>query len=1058
MSQNISNSRTGRQLWQSLNHAEDTPEIQQLIANEFQGYNPTEITSMPRRRFLKLMGASMALSGLTLSGCRRWPKEHLAPYASAVGNRIPGLPEQYATSWELGGISRGVLATAYDGRPIKIEGNPSHPASMTWNGKLGSADHYSQATVLELYDPDRSRFVIDRSGDGPRQSSFEQLQTAATAYMKENCPAGAGFYVLSEASESPTVNDMKARMLALLPQAKWVEFEPLSNGNEALGVKQATGTAGRSVLKLDTASVIVSLDCDFLGIHPNHTRYANDFVKGRKSADTAKSMNRLYVVDSTFSLTGSNADDRLPIKPSRLEVIAAGLASALGVSGVPAVSLSEAEQAFVASMSKDLKDAGKTGVVAVGPEASPATHVLAYLINASLGSIGSAVTYVAIADRSASDAANLAAMATDAAAGKVKALLIIGGNPVYDAPADINVRDLLKASGLTIHFSYYQNETSLACKWHCPRSHYLESWGDGRSWDGTISTAQPLIEPIFGTKSTIELLAILTGDTLTDGQSLVRRTLKLADEKAWRKVIHDGVIAGSAYSAVAGGTGSMPKLSELPAASFEVRFVPHYGVYDGRFANLGWLLELPDPLSKLTWDNAALISLKDAAEQKISNGDMLSLIVEGKQQEVAAYIQPGQPQGVITLPLGLGRTAAGNIGGLTEAGVFAVGFNTYALRTRNALMSAPVEFTRTGETFKLVATTDHFLMDDTGFAGREKRAGKKHQSGRIVREATLTAYVASGQKSDAFAYPGSHGPAPRLQIFAPPTNYEKADPGAPDLFNHPHAWGMSIDMTACIGCSACVVACQAENNIPVVGKEMVAVNREMHWLRIDRYFKGDRNDDNPEVVHQPMMCVHCENAPCEQVCPVAATVHDTEGLNTMVYNRCIGTRYCSNNCPYKVRRFNYFDYHSTGPRAGRYRLPYLNWPDAQPKDQIDPMLWMQFNPEVTVRMRGVMEKCTYCTQRIASAKIAARNAWKQGLRDDDTVRDGEIVTACQQACPTEAIVFGNLNDKTSTVRQWNDSPRAYAVLDDLNSRPRTHHLAKVRNPSKEPARVHDDHH
>jgi len=1060
MSQTTTNSTNARLYWQSISHAADTPEIRQLIENEFHGYSPTEISSMPRRKFLKLMGASLALSGLTLTGCRRWPKEHLAPYTSAVGNRLPGVPEQYATSMELGGISRGVLATAYDGRPIKIEGNPSHPGFSTWNGKHGSADHYAQASILELYDPDRSRFVIDRSGEGPKQSTWDDFIATAGAYLKANCPQGAGLAIISEASESPSFNDMKARLLAAMPQVTWTEYEPLSNDNEVLGVKQATGKAGRSVLKLDTAAAIFSLDCDFLGLHPNHTRYSNDFVKGRKSADASGMMSRLYVVDSTFSLTGTNADERLPVKPSRVEAIAAGLAAELGVPGVPAATLDAAEKEFVAAAAKDLKSAGNRGVVTVGPDSSPGTHVLAYLINASLRSIGSVVTYVAVADRTATDAANLAQLAGDAAANKVKALLILGGNPLFDAPADINFADVLKASGLTIHLSYYQNETSLVCKWHLPRSHYLEGWGDGRSWDGTISTAQPLIEPLFGGKSPIELLAILSGDQVADGQAIVRRALNLGDEGAWRKTIHDGVVADSAYPAVIAGQGSMPQINVAAAGKYEARFVPHYGVYDGRYANLGWLLELPDPLSKLTWDNAALISIKDAQELAIDNGDVLSMTINGKKLEIPAYILPGQPLGVITLPLGLGRSAAGNIGGLTAGGVFSMGFNTYALRTSTGLNSAPVEFTKTGTTYKLVATTDHFLMDEVGFKGREVRAGKKHESGRIVREATLASYVAHGKNDHAFAPPDSHGPASRLQIFAAPTNYPKTDEGAPDLFNNPHAWGMAIDMTACIGCSACVVACQAENNIPVVGKEMVAINREMHWLRIDRYFKGDRNDPNPQVVHQPMMCVHCENAPCEQVCPVAATVHDTEGLNTMVYNRCIGTRYCSNNCPYKVRRFNYYDYHSTGPRAGRYRMPYLNWPDAQPKEQIDPMLWLQFNPEVTVRMRGVMEKCSYCTQRIAGAKIAARNAWKQGQRESFTVADGDVVTACQQACPTEAIVFGNLNDKNSTVRQWQSNPRAYAVLDDLNTRPRTLHLAKLRNPSKEPApaAAHDDHH
>lgn len=1060
--------KPGRLYWQSLSHLDDTPEVRQLIENEFAGYDPKAVASMPRRRFLKLMGASMALSGLTLTGCRRWPQERLAPYAAAVRDRIPGIPELYATSFEMGGIGQGLLATSFDGRPIKVEGNPSHPASATFGGKLGAAGRYAQATVLELYDPDRSRFVVDRSGQSPRQSSWEEFFLAFSAHVQANTPGGAGLAVLSEASESPSVLAMRAALVKALPQAKLFEYEPVSFDNEHAGVKAATGRMGRSVLQLAGARVIVSFDDDFLGSHPNLTRYGNDFARMRRIADAEAVMSRLYVADTTFSLTGANADERLPVRPSRVEALVAALAAALGVNassaGAPRT-MDAAAAEWVANAAADIQANPGAAVVSAGLACSPRVHAMVAAINAAIGAVGKTVSYVQVPDRP-THAQSIAGLAQEMRSGNVKGLLILGGNPVYDAPADCGFAEALRSIPLSAHLSFYMNETSLACSWHLPRAHYLEAWGDTRSWDGTVGTAQPLIEPIFGGKSVIELLAALAGFETTDGEQIVRQTLARltgdSAESAWRQWIHDGVVPQSAYpviSVAAGSTG----ISEPPPADdnggFEVRFIPHAGLYDGRFGNNAWLLELPDPMTKLTWDNAALISKSDADALGVGNGTMLNVKVGERAIAAPAYIQPGQPAGVIALALGFGRTAAGSVGGSAGAGVKPCGFDVYPLRTTGGLWFAPAAVGRGEGSYDLVGTADHFLIDDVGFKGREKRVGQPFSSGKVVREATFADYVGHHRDPHLFEPPGGHGPTPRLQLFAPPTNYPQRDPGAPTLFNHPHAWGMAIDMNACIGCNACVVACQAENNIPVVGKENVKVNREMHWLRIDRYFKASgasldekKNDPNPQVVFQPMMCVQCENAPCEQVCPVAATVHDTEGLNTMVYNRCIGTRYCSNNCPYKVRRFNYFDWHSVGPRSGRHKLPYLNWPDQQQKDSINPLHAMVFNPEVSVRMRGVMEKCTYCTQRIAAAKITARNEWKQGRRATDEVRDGEVITACQQACPTEAIVFGNLNDATSAVRKLHANARAYEVLQDLNSRPRSKHLAKLRNPVKAPSK------
>ncbi len=1006
--------------WQSLEQLAASPETIERISKEFPGYDPEQIVSLSRRRFMQIMGASMALAGLTLSGCRRWPKENLAPYSSNPRDRIPGVPEQYATVYEIGGIAQGLLVSSYDGRPIKIEGNPTHPFSQTFGGQLGSADAFAQASVLELYDPDRSRFPVDRTGGTARQAMWEEFQTAVVPQMKElGGSEGKALAILSEAAFSPSVAAMRERLLKTYPQATWHEYEPISRDNETEGSRLAFG--GKTVrmrLHLERADVAVLLDADLLGTHPAHVRYANDWAKRRRSADERGGMNRLYIAESRLSITGSVADDRIGVRPSRVPLIAVALAAKLGIAGASsAATLTPEETAFVDSAAADVK---RGGVVVAGSHLPPQVHALVHAINDSIGAIGKTITLL---EEPAAAGKSIVELCEQLKSGGVKMLVILGGNPAYDAPADLGFADLLAAVPMSVHLSLYDNETSLKSKWHLPRAHYLECWGDARAWDGTFSIQQPLILPLYGGKSSIELLGLLCGDAAADGQKIVRQTFSAltanASDAAYRRALNDGLLADSAFAV----SGAKPQagramVSDAAASSgFEIRFIPDQTIYDGRFANSGWLQELPDSLSKLTWDNAALLSKEDADALGVTNGDVIRIGAGGRSLEIAAFILPGQPLGVIGLPLGYGRTAAGHVGN-------GVGFNTYALRTTAGMDSvAGVQVIKTGATYLLAATQEHHLIDEVGFKGREERIGEKHHSGKIIREATLAEY----EKDPHAPHRGSHEPI-SLPLFEPPSQY-----------NTPHAWGMAVDMSACIGCNACTIACQAENNIPVVGKDQVANNREMHWLRIDRYFKGDREDSNPEVVFQPMMCVHCENAPCEQVCPVAATVHDTEGLNTMVYNRCIGTRYCSNNCPYKVRRFNYFDWHSKDPRGGA--KPWLGMPDSQQRESIDKIKQMVFNPEVTVRMRGVMEKCTYCVQRIHNTQTAKRNVGEE-------LKDGDVVTACQQACPTEAIVFGNLNDAESKVSKLQKSPRAYSVLDDLNTKPRTKYMAKLRNPSE----------
>jgi len=1049
----------GREYWLSVEHLARSPEFVDRVSREFPGYDPAQMLNMPRRRFLKLMGASMALAGITASGCRRWPRDVLAPYAKAEPGRIPGVTERYATIMELGGVSTGLLVSSYDGRPIKVEGNPQHPYS------LGASDAYAQASVLELYDPDRSRNVMQGGAEGLKAATWSEFeQFAGTHFGELRGRGGAGFAVLSESTSSPTVLDMKGRLVEAFPQCRWCEWEPIHRDASMEGSRLAFGEALRPLLHLDKAKVIVSFDADLFGSHPAKVRLARDWAEGRRSADRGQ-MNRLLVAESVFSTTGSVADERLAARPGRIERILLGLGHALQVEGLPpARELSADDQRHVNTAAGQLRGAGSRGLVVVGERLSPTAHAVGYGINAKLGAIGETITFVrepngdagvgdgaggdAVGDPSSAEreplpygrgsdkalAHGFSELTSLMSRGDVGTLLILGGNPVYDAPADLGFTEALAKAGTSIHLSLYANETSQACTWHLPRAHYLESWSDGRAWDGTLSVGQPLIEPLYNGKSVAELLAWVVGDEVHDGYELVRRKARgyLPDdgfEKAWRRALHDGLVAGSEWKTVtprradrplgppplaAQGMGHPAMPHAATGEGYDLVFVPDAGVYDGRFANNGWLQEAPDPMTKVAWDNPALVSFVDAAKLGVQTGDVIKIEAGGCSLEIAAYVMPGQPVGVVALPLGFGRTAAGHVGNN-------VGFNTYVLRTTVGLQTvAGASIEKTGRTYELACTQDHHAVDSAAVFAFRERIGGKGKSGAIVREATLGEFV----DDPHFAHRGEHGDL-TLQLFEPPA-----------AFNDPHAWGMAIDMNSCIGCNACVIACQAENNVPIVGKEQMTNGREMHWLRIDRYFKG-APDDAPDVVHQPMMCVHCENAPCEQVCPVGATMHDTEGLNTMVYNRCIGTRYCSNNCPYKVRRFNYFDYHSQDPRGTP--MPWPGMPDSQLQSSVDEIKRMVFNPDVTVRMRGVMEKCTYCTQRIAAVKINKRN---QG----EKIQDGDIVTACQQACPTQAIVFGDLNDPNSRVRRLQQHDRAYAVLAELNVRPRTKFLAKIRNP------------
>jgi molybdopterin-containing oxidoreductase family iron-sulfur binding subunit len=996
---------TGLTYWRSLDELARTPEFAEAVQREFPGDDWDRLPPATRRQFLKVMGASLAMAGLT--ACR-WPKEEIVPFAHRPEGRTPGVPEHFATSMELGGVALGMVVASFDGRPIKAEGNALHPDS------LGALTAIAQADILQLYDPDRSRRLLLRESGQQYVKGWSDFEAAAA---KNFAGDGEGVAVLVGASSSPTRQMVRGRFLQNHPQAGWFEYEPISRDNEREGTRLVFGKALRVQPKLDAARVVACFDADPLFDHPSSLRLAREFAAARHPESGIGA--RLYVAESSYSLTGVRADHRVAVPSSRVPVVLACVAhhlvaeqnlelpaAAAGYAGEAGKEISDSERAFAEMLAADLAKFRGGGVILVGPRQEPAVHALAAVLNQVLGSTVE-YTYDPDPDRPTHIHA-IGELAVAMAAGTVKTLLILGGNPAYDAPADLRFSELLADIPLSIHLSLYDNETSQRCIWHLPRAHGLESWGDGRAWDGTRTMRQPLIAPLYDGRSAIEVLALVAGMELTTGYELVRGSTgslgRIVDFDAfWRRALHAGVVGFGTPEAVnprldpgrlAVAVDGLRALLDVPPPTAdrpEVVLTADSRVWDGRFANNGWLQELPDALTKVTWDNALLISPATARELGIDDGEIAVIEAGGATVEVPTFVLPGQAQSSMTLALGYGRTAAGQVGN-------GVGVNAYALRTTAAPHVVSGATVRgTGRSYSLATTQDHFAIDTIGFKERNRRVGE------LVREASLDAYLANPEVFH------EHEHHPPLISLWKDQEYEGEQ------------WGMAIDLNTCIGCNACVVACQAENNIPVVGREQVLNQREMQWIRIDRYFKtepglGSDEIDDAEVVFQPMTCVHCENAPCEQVCPVAATQHTTDGLNAMIYNRCVGTRYCSNNCPLKVRRFNFFNYH---------------------KDLADTSK-MQFNPEVTVRARGVMEKCTFCVQRIEAVRIGARN-------DNRPIGDGEIVPACAQTCPTQAITFGNLNDPKSSVSRLREEKRSYAMLAELNIRPRAHYLGRLSN-------------
>jgi len=962
----------GQAYWRGLDELADTDEFRTFMAEEFPRHAAPLESSLQRRDFLKLLGASLALAGLSACARPTLPSETIVPYVRAPEEIVPGRPLFYATAIVDHGYAEGLLAESHQGRPTKVEGNPDQP------GSLGGTAATTQATVLSLYDPDRSQAITENGA------------TRGWADLAAALPElgdGSGVALLTETVTSPTMARQIAELQAAHPELRWHQYDPIHADGAVVGTRQAFGRDLTVVPHFGRADVVLSLDADFTNEGPGRLAFAREFARKRKVRSAEDAMNRLWVAETAPSPTGSLADHRLALAPADIAALAAVVAGRLGLDA-PAANLPDAvDPAWIEALIDDLEGHRGAALVVAGVHQPAAVHALVHAINDAIGAIGSTVTLHEPVEALPQDQrTSLRELVGAMQAGEVSTLAIMGANPVHTAPAGVDFAAALERVPFSVHLGGYRDETGGRTTWHVPEAHHLEAWSDARAFDGSATILQPLVQPFYGGRSAHELLALLAGDASASGYELVRETWRArvdGDFDAfWQRSVYLGVVEGSASPEVE----ARPSLSaglELPRADGELALVvrPDPSLDDGRWANNGWLQELPKPFTKLTWDNAALLSARTAERLGVRNEDQLELAVGDAQVTAPVWILPGQADDVVLVHLGFGREVAGRVAD-------GVGFDAYRFLP-DAVGAAPaVRAEKVRGRYRLASTQLHAALEGTG----ERRY--------IVRHGTLAELKAE----------------PEHPHFVHPVEHIDADL-YPDFEYTSYAWGMVVDMSVCTGCNACVTACQSENNVPIVGKDQVMVGREMHWIRVDGYYAG--SIDDPEYYSMPMACQHCEKAPCEPVCPVGATVHDHEGLNVMVYNRCVGTRYCSNNCPYKVRRFNYLQYAELDSTATELSLAN--------------------NPDVTVRSRGVMEKCTYCTQRISRARIDASN-------QDRRIRDGEVVTACQAACPTEAIVFGDVNDPESRVSAEKASVLNYAVLEELNTVPRTTYLAHVRNP------------
>jgi molybdopterin-containing oxidoreductase family iron-sulfur binding subunit len=1063
---NVAAKETGRRYWRSLDEVADTPEFRQWLEREFPTGASEWIDPVSRRHFVKIMSASFLLAGLGLagSGCRR-PVEHLEPFGQQPDDYVYGTSRWYATSMPTRCGAVPLIARSYEGRPVKLEGNASYP------GGNGGTDRWTQASILNLYDPDRSRRFTRGGNDVTPAAAADFLNELSKKVLANG---GQGLCFLLERNTSPSRARLQKLIAQKLPKARWHIYEPIDPDIHRQAASVVFGAEVKPSFQFDAARLIVSLDCDFIGSEEDAHNNIRKFSQGRRIEKPSDSPNRLYIVESLFSLTGVNADHRLRVPPSAVALVAEALASAIDGRRESSLTPPGVDPKWIAECAKDLLAHKGECLVVAGSRQPLAVHILAHALNVILGNVDKTVLYHPAPDP---NEPGIAALAHSLNAGEVDSLVILGGNPAYNAPANLDwARAQAKANSI-VRLAYYEDETFDAAKrpddWHLPMAHYLESWGDAHTSDGTLVPVQPLIAPLFGGLTEIEVLARIAGETVTSPHEISRATFAeitgSGDEVAWRKFLYNGFLEHSESKPVAvrystavtsGIVGNQPGKDSL-----EVIFHRDHKVDDGRYSNNGWLQEMPDPVTKITWDNAVLLSRKTASELGVKNGDVVEVKLRDRAVRGPIWIQPGMADYTLGLALGYGRTKGGRVGS-------EVGFNAYVLRetvtdvllghstVRTESIAAGAKVRVTGETYPIACTQNHWSME-----GRP-----------IVREANLSQY----REHPDFANRVKLEEPPLVASMYPNPLDKAKEAGL-------HQWGMAIDLNLCVGCSSCVIACQSENNIPIVGKDQVRRGREMQWMRIDRYYAADpakprlpdlgNSDtheqfeewiDDPQSVVQPMLCQHCEAAPCENVCPVNATTHDNEGLNLMVYNRCVGTRYCSNNCPYKVRRFNFLDYNKRSLKELKgpfYPSPLTHRTDGQwdllrwwkdptepttgmrPQDEWD-LIKMLKNPDVSVRMRGVMEKCTFCVQRIEQAKIAQKT--KAGASGDVRLRESEGTvprTACQQACPAGAIAFGDITDPDSRVAQLKTRDRNYTVLDNLFTRPRTTYLARVRNPN-----------
>jgi molybdopterin-containing oxidoreductase family iron-sulfur binding subunit len=974
----------GPEYWRGLEELADTPEFRERLYREFSEDGAQWLDPVSRRQFLHLMGASLALAGVT--GCTRQPREAIVPYVKQPEELVLGKPLFFATAATLRGYAQGIIVESHEGRPTKVEGNPDHPAS------LGATDVFGQAWVLDLYDPDRLQ-ALKRAD---RIRPWSAFRDAARAMVDgQRSVKGARLRILTETVTSPTLARQLAGILQQFPEAKWIQYEPATRDGAREGARLAFGEPVDTHYSFADARVVLAIDADFVTDLPGKLHYVRDFSR-RRRPDAADGSNvRLYCVETTPTPTSAIADHRLAMRPSEVEAFARTVAARLGV-GVQAEAGGAAPAQWIEAVVRDLKANAGACLVVAGEQQPASVHALAHAMNHALGNVGKTVVHTDSVEAAPQDQlAALKQLADEMDKGLVDVLLILGGNPVFTAPADLEFGKRLTKVGLRIYWTLYADETFDVCHWNVPATHPLETWSDARAYDGTVTILQPLIEPLYEGKSAHELIETLFGaEGEQSSHDIVRATYAkgrdpVEFERFWRRSLHDGLVQGTALpsrptSLKSDWLTSLPPAAPRDPHVLEIAFRPDPTIFDGRSVNNGWLQELPKPLSKLTWDNVAMLSPATATRLGLENEGTVVLSLGGRSVEAPVWIQPGQADDCVTVHLGYGRSRTGRVGS-------GAGFNAYQIRASSGVWAASgVEVRKTERSRPLACTQLQQTME-----GRN-----------MMRAAAIEEF----RRDPEFAQKLGEAPAADETMYTPPVVYDG------------YAWGMTIDLSTCVGCNACVIACVAENNISVVGKDEVIRGRAMHWIRLDRYFKGDPG--TPQIYFQPVPCMQCENAPCEVVCPVAATNHSAEGLNDMVYNRCVGTRYCSNNCPYKVRRFNFY--------------LYADW--------VTESLKGVRNPNVTVRSRGVMEKCTYCVQRINAAKIEAE-------KQDRRVADGEIKTACQQACPADAIVFGDVKDPKSRVTELKASSRNYGMLAELNTRPRTTYLARVENPNPDLARL-----